>query len=176
MRQIQLIYLHVKAKRQLINRFRHRTSHNHNFNWHTFPTSNLFVSGEVCNCNIEVNSQIQCSHVIQTQVHQLWRMHIYFWFPLPRWQFAHEERKTQTEIRHLLRWCTIYTFAHTQSSLQNTLNIYWIHFCVFRLMWRSASEECTFRYLVKKGYNYLRPCQSDSINLTITCLRWSIFK
>ena len=180
MRQIQLIYLHVTAKRQLINRFRYR------LNWHTFSTSNLVVSGEASNCNIQVNSQILCSHVTQTQAHQIWRMHITFWCHLPRWQFAQENRKTQTAYNDFFsgwRAKSAICCGDTQLKLlrilkslkyfKHTLNSF---LCSVRLMWRSACEECTFIYLVKKGCNYLRPCQSDSINLTITCLRGWMFR
>ena len=64
MRQTVLIYLHVTARLQLINCLKRRTSQEistHDFNFHPLcvrrNTTLIFL----------VNSQIQCSHVIQTQ-------------------------------------------------------------------------------------------------------------
>ena len=65
MRQTALIYLHVTARLQLINCFKRRTSHELNFNTRfQLPSSLRAVK---YNFNILVNSQMQCSHVIQTQ-------------------------------------------------------------------------------------------------------------
>ena len=65
MRQTALIYLHVTARLQLINCFKRHTSHELNFNTRfQFPSSLRAVK---YNFNILVNSQMQRSHVIQTQ-------------------------------------------------------------------------------------------------------------
>ena len=65
MRQTALIYLHVTARLQLINCFKRRTSHELNFNTRfQLPSSLRAVK---YNFNILVNSQMQRSHVIQTQ-------------------------------------------------------------------------------------------------------------
>ena len=65
MRQTALIYLHVTARLQLINCFKRRTSHELNFNTQFHLPSSLRVVKY--NFNILVNSQMQCSHGIQTQ-------------------------------------------------------------------------------------------------------------
>ena len=56
---------HVTARLQLINCFKRRTSHELNFNTRfQLPSSLRAVK---YNFNVLVNSQMQCSHVIQTQ-------------------------------------------------------------------------------------------------------------
>ena len=65
MRQNALIYLHVTARLQLINCFKRRTSHELNFTTRFQLSSSL--RAVKYNFNILVNSQMQCSHVIQTQ-------------------------------------------------------------------------------------------------------------
>ena len=60
MRQTALIYLHVTARLQLIHCFKCRTSHELNFN-------TQFQLPVKYNFNILVNSQMQCTHVIQAQ-------------------------------------------------------------------------------------------------------------
>ena len=65
MRQTALIYLHVTARLQLIHCFKRRTSHELNFNTRfQLPSSLRAVK---YNFNTLVNSQMQCSHIIQTQ-------------------------------------------------------------------------------------------------------------
>ena len=65
MRQTALIYLHVTARLQLIHCFKRRTSHELNFNTQFQLTS--FLRAVKYNFNILVNSQMQCTHVIQAQ-------------------------------------------------------------------------------------------------------------
>ena len=69
MRQTALIYLHVTATLQLIHCFKRRTSHELNFNTQFQLPS--FLRAMKYNFNILVNSQMQCSHVIQTQAQKL---------------------------------------------------------------------------------------------------------
>ena len=64
MRQTALINLHVTARLLLKNCCKRRTSHELNF------------SAVKYNFNILVNSQMQCSHVIQTQAQKCDGMHI----------------------------------------------------------------------------------------------------
>ena len=59
------IYLHVTARLQLMNCFQRRTSHELNFNTRFQLLSSLHAVKY--DFNILVNSQMQCSHVIQTQ-------------------------------------------------------------------------------------------------------------
>ena len=74
MRQTALIYLHVTARLQLIIFFKRRTSRELNFNTRfRLPSSLRAVK---YNFNILVNSQMQCSHVIQTQAQKCDGMHI----------------------------------------------------------------------------------------------------
>ena len=97
MRQTALIYLHVTARLQLINCFKRRTSHELNFNtqFH-FPSSLRVVK---YNFNILVNSQMQCSHGIQTQVQKCDGMHINFDAVYQgHSKFARETSKTQTAL------------------------------------------------------------------------------
>ena len=76
MRQTALIFLHVNARLELINCFKRRTSHELNFNTRfQLPFSLRAVK---YNFNILVNSQMQCSHVIQTQAQKCDGMHINF--------------------------------------------------------------------------------------------------
>ena len=76
MRQTALIYLHVTARLQLTTCFKRRTSHELNFNTRfELPSSLRAVK---YNFNILVNSQMQCSHVIQTQAQKCDEMHINF--------------------------------------------------------------------------------------------------
>ena len=99
MRQIKnytcLIYLHVTATLQLITCFKRRTSHELNFNTRfQLPSSLRAVK---YNFNILVNSQRQCSHVIQTQAQKCDRMHINVdAFYRGGRKFARETSKTQT--------------------------------------------------------------------------------
>ena len=69
MRQTALIYLHVTATLQLIHCFKRRTSHELNFNTQFQLPS--FLRAVKYNFNILVYSQMQCSHVIQTQAQKL---------------------------------------------------------------------------------------------------------
>ena len=76
MRQTALIYLHVTARLQLINCFKRRTLHELNFNTQfQLPSSFRTVK---YNFNIVVNSQMQCSHLIQIQAQKCNGMHINF--------------------------------------------------------------------------------------------------
>ena len=96
MRQTALIYLHVTARLQLINCFKHRTSHELNFNTRfQLPSSLRAVK---YNFNILVNSQMQCSRVIsQTQAQKCDVMHIDVdAFYQGGSKFARETSKTQT--------------------------------------------------------------------------------
>ena len=69
MRQTALIYLHVTARLQLINCFKRCTLHALNLNTQLrLPSSLRAVK---YNFNILVNSQMQCSHVIQAQAQKL---------------------------------------------------------------------------------------------------------
>ena len=56
---------------QLINCFKRRTSHELNFNTQFQLPS--FLGAVKYNFSILVNTQMQCSHVIQTQAQKLWR-------------------------------------------------------------------------------------------------------
>ena len=76
MRQTAVSYLHVTARLQLINCFKHRTSHELNLNSRFQLLSSLRAAKY--NFNILVNSQMQCSHVIQTQAQKCDGMHINF--------------------------------------------------------------------------------------------------
>ena len=95
MRQTAVIYLHVTARLQLINCFKRRTSHELNFNTRfQLPSSLRAVK---YNFNILVNSQMQCSHVIQTQAQKCDGMHINFDAVYQGGsKFARETSKTQT--------------------------------------------------------------------------------
>ena len=74
MRQTALIYLHVTARLQLINCFQCRTLHELNFNTRfRLPSSLRAVK---YNFNTLPNSQMQCSHVIQTEAQNCDEMHI----------------------------------------------------------------------------------------------------
>ena len=74
MRQTALIYLHVTARLQLINCFKRRTLHELNFKTRLrLPSSLRAVK---YNFNTLANSQMQCSHVIQTQAQNCDGMHI----------------------------------------------------------------------------------------------------
>ena len=132
MRQTALIYLHVTARLQLINCFKRRTSHELNFNTRfQLPSSLCAVK---YNFNILVNSQMQCSHVIQTQAQKCVGMHINF-DPVYQWdsKFARETSKTQTALigsifsdertRHFDA-LTHNLFFCAYSGLQNTLKIH----------------------------------------------------
>ena len=95
MRQTALIYLHVTARLQqlLINCLKRRTSHELNFNTRFqlqfHPLCVIFL----------VNSQMQCSHVIQTQEQKCDGMHINFDAVYQgRSKFARETSKTQTAL------------------------------------------------------------------------------
>ena len=69
-----LIYLHVTARLQLITCFKRRTTHELNFNTRfQLPSSLRAVK---YNFNTLVNSQMQCSHIIQTQAQKCDGMHI----------------------------------------------------------------------------------------------------
>ena len=97
MRQTALIYLHVIARLQLINCFKRRTSHQLNFNTRfQLPSYPLCVK---YNFNILVNSQMQCSLVIQAQAQKCDEMHINF-DAVCRGdsKFARETSKTQTAL------------------------------------------------------------------------------
>ena len=77
MRQTELIYyLHVTARLQLMNCLKRRISHELNFNTKFQLLS--FLRAVKYNFNILVNSQMQCSHVIQTQAQKCDGMHINF--------------------------------------------------------------------------------------------------
>ena len=98
MRQTALIYLRVTARLQLINCFKRRTSHELNFlNFNTrfqLPPSLRAVK---YNFNILVNSQMQCSHVIQRQAQKRDGMPINVDAVYQgRSKFARETSKTQT--------------------------------------------------------------------------------
>ena len=97
MRQTALIYLHVTARLQLIDCLKRRTSHELNFNtrFHIHPvcvrrnTTLTFL----------VNSQMQCSPVIQTQVQTCGGKHINFDAVYQgHSKFARETSKTQTAL------------------------------------------------------------------------------
>ena len=76
MRQTALIFLHVNARLELINCFKRRTSHELNLN--TGFQLQTSLRAVKYNLNILVNSQMQCSHVIQTQAQKCDGMHINF--------------------------------------------------------------------------------------------------
>ena len=95
MRQTALIYLHATARLQLIKCFKRRTSHELNFNTRfQLPSSLRAVKYDF---NILVNSQMQCSHVIQTQAQKCNGMQINVdaVYQGPS-KFARETSKTQT--------------------------------------------------------------------------------
>ena len=94
MRQTALIYLHVTARLQLINSFKRRTSHELFNTRFQLPSSLRAVK---YNFNILVNSQMQCSLVIQTQAQKCDGMHINFDAVYQGGsKFARETSKTQT--------------------------------------------------------------------------------
>ena len=97
MRQTALIYIHVIARLQLINCFKHRTSHELNFNTRfQLQTSLRAVK---YNFNILVHSQMQCSHVIETQAQKCDGMHINFDAVYQgHSEFVRETSKTQTAL------------------------------------------------------------------------------
>ena len=97
MRQTALIYLHVSARLQLINCLKRRTSHELNFNTRfQLPSSLRAVK---YNFNILVNSQMQCSHVMQTQAQKCDGMHFNFDAVYQGdSKFARETSKTQTAL------------------------------------------------------------------------------
>ena len=132
MRQTVLIYLHVTARLQLINCLKRRTSHELNFNTQfQLPSSLRSVK---YNFNILVNSQMQCSLVIQAQAQKCDGMHINF-DAVCRGdsKFARETSKTQTALigsifsdertRHFDA-LTHNLFFCAYSGLQNTLKIH----------------------------------------------------
>ena len=89
---------HVTARLQLINCFKRRTSHELNFNTRfQLPSSLRAVK---YNFNVLVNSQMQCSHVIQTQAQMKCdRMHINVDAVYQGGsKFARETSKTQTAL------------------------------------------------------------------------------
>ena len=97
MRQTALIYLHVTARLQLINCFRRRTSHELYLNTRFQLPS--FLHAVKYNFNILVNSQMQCSQVIQTQGQRCDGMHFNFdAIYQGHSQFACETSKTQTAL------------------------------------------------------------------------------
>ena len=97
MRQTALIYLHVTARLQMINCFKRRTSHELNFNTQFQLPSSLRVVKY--NFNILVNSQMQCSHVIQTPAQKCDEMHVNFDAVYQGdSKFACETSKTQTAL------------------------------------------------------------------------------
>ena len=97
MRQTALIYLHVTARLQLINCFKRRTSHELNFNTRFQLPSSLRTAKY--NFNISVNSQMQCSYVIQTQAQKCDGMHINFDAVYQgHRKFACETSKTRTAL------------------------------------------------------------------------------
>ena len=74
MRQTALVYLHVTGRLQLINCFIRCTLHELNLNTQLrLPSSLRAVK---YNFNTLANSQMQCSHVIQTQAQNCDGMHI----------------------------------------------------------------------------------------------------
>ena len=97
MKQTALIYVHVTARFQLINCLKRRTSHELNSVQHTISTSILFAYGEIQ--QFLVNSQMQCSHVIQTQAQKCDGMHINFDAVYQgHSKFACETNKTRTAL------------------------------------------------------------------------------
>ena len=115
----------VTPRLQLINCFKRRTSHELNFITR-FQLSS-FLRAVKYNFNILANSQMQCSHVIQTQAQKCDGMHINFDAVYQgHSKCARETSKTQTALigsgnllgraksTILMRWRTIYTSAHTQ--------------------------------------------------------------
>ena len=134
MRQTALIYLHVTARLQLINCFKRRTSHELNFDTRFQLPSSL--SAVKYNFNILVNSQMQCSHVIQTQAQKCDGMHINFDAVCQGdSKFARETSKTQSALissifseertrhfdalTHNLFFCA---YSGLQKYIKNTLN------------------------------------------------------
>ena len=90
-----LIYLHVTARLQLITCFKRRATHELNFNTRfQLPSSLRAVK---YNFNILVNSQMQCSHLIQTQARKCDGMHfnVDAFYQGGR-KFARETSNTQT--------------------------------------------------------------------------------
>ena len=91
------IYLHVTARLQLINCFKRRTSHELNFNTRFQLLFSLRAVNY--NFNILVNSQMQCSHVIQTQAQKCDEMRINFNVVFQGYsKFVRETSKTQTAL------------------------------------------------------------------------------
>ena len=89
--------VHVTARLQLINCLKRRTSHELNFNTRfQLPSSLRAVK---YNFNILVNSQMQCSHVMQTQAQKCDGMHFNFDAVYQGdSKFARETSKTQTAL------------------------------------------------------------------------------
>ena len=98
MRQTALIYLHVAARLQLINCLKRRTSHELNFNTR-FQLPSSLRTAKYNFVIFLVNSQMQCSHVIQTQAQKCDGMHINFDAVYQgHSKFARETSKTQTAL------------------------------------------------------------------------------
>ena len=131
MRQTALIYLHVTARLQLINCFKSRTSHELNFNTRfQFPSSLRTVQ---YNINILVNSQKQCSQVIQTQARKCNGMHMMMPFTEERARLCAKPAKPKlhlsaqsslpSETRHFDALThNLYFCPYSRAGLKNTLN------------------------------------------------------
>ena len=129
MRQTALIYLHVTARLLRINCFKRRTSDELNFDTRFQLPSSL--SAVKYNFNILVNSQRQCSHVIQTQAQKCDKMHIKVDAVYQGdSKFARETSKTQTAlIGSIFSDILMHALTHNlyycaYSGLQNTLKIH----------------------------------------------------
>ena len=133
MRQTALIYLHVTTRLQLIHCFKRRTSHELNFNTRfQFPSSLRAVK---YNFNILVNSQKQCSQVIQTQARKCDGMHMLMPFTKERASLYSKLAKPKLhlsaqssltgETRHfdaLTHNVYFCAYSGLQNTLKNTLN------------------------------------------------------